>query len=44
MCHGLFAASFREDMSLEGELLVLMQNLRCVVRQMEPLRATGVPV
>ena len=44
MCHGLFAASFREDMSLEGDLLVLMQNLRCVVRQMEPLRATGVPV
>lgn len=44
MCHGLFAASFREDMSLEGDLLVLMQNLRCVVRQIELLRITGVPV
>jgi hypothetical protein len=44
MCHGLFAASFREDMSLEGDLLVLMQNLRCVVRQIELLRTTGVPV
>ena len=44
MCHGIFAASFREDMSLEGDLLVLMQNLRCVVRQIELLRTTGVPV
>ena len=44
MCHGLFAASFREDMSLEGDLLVLMQNLRCVIRQIELLRTTGVPV
>ena len=44
MCHGLFAASFREDMSLEGDLLVLMQNLRCVVPQIELLRTTGVPV
>ena len=44
MYHGLFAASFRTDMSLEGDLLVLMQNLRCVVRQMELLRVTGVPV
>ena len=44
MCHGLFAASFREDMSLEGDLLVLMQNLRCVVRQIKLLRTTGVPV
>ena len=44
MSHGIFAASFREDMSLEGDLLVLMQNLRCVVRQIELLRKTGVPV
>ena len=44
MCHGIFAASFREDMSLEGDLLVLMQNLRCVVRQIELLRTTGMPV
>jgi hypothetical protein len=44
MYHGIFAASFRGDMSLEGDLLVLMQNLRCVVRQIELLRVTGVPV
>jgi len=44
MYHGIFAASFRGDMSLEGDLLVLMQNLRCVVRQLELLRVIGVPV
>ena len=44
MYHGIFAASFQGDMSLEGDLLVLMQNLRCVVRQIELLRITGVPV
>lgn len=44
MHHGIFAAAFRADMSLEGDLLVLMQNLRCVVRQIELLRVTGVPV
>ena len=44
MYHGIFAASFQGDMSLEGDLLVLMQNLRCVVRQLELLRVTGVPV
>ncbi len=44
MYHGIFAASFQGDMSLEGDLLVLMQNLRCVVRQIELLRVTGVPV
>jgi len=44
MYHGIFAAAFRADMSLEGDLLVLMQNLRCVVRQIELLRVTGVPV
>jgi hypothetical protein len=44
MHHGLFAAAFRTDLSLEGDLLVLMQNLRCVVRQIELLRVTGVPV
>jgi hypothetical protein len=44
MQHGLFAAAFRTDLSLEGDLLVLMQNLRCVVRQIELLRTTGVPV
>jgi hypothetical protein len=44
MYHGIFAASFRRDMELEGDLLVLMQNLRCVVRQLELLRKTGAPV
>jgi hypothetical protein len=44
MYHGIFAASFQRDMTLEGDVLVLMQNLRCFVRQMELLRTTGVPV
>ena len=44
MYHGIFAASFQRDMSLEGDQLVLMQNLRCVTRQIELLRKTGVPV
>lgn len=44
MYHGIWAASFQRDMSLEGDLLVLMQNLRCVTRQIELLRVTGVPV
>jgi hypothetical protein len=43
MYHGIFAASFREDMRLEGDLLVLMQNLRCVVRHLELMRTTGAP-
>jgi hypothetical protein len=41
MCHGIWAATFRRGMRLEGDLLVLMQNLRCVTRQLELLRATG---
>ena len=44
MYHGLWAASFRRDMRLEGDLLVMMQNLRCLTRQLELLRETGVPV
>ena len=44
MCHGIWAATFREDMELQGDLLVLMQNLRCFTRQMELLRVSGVPV
>jgi hypothetical protein len=44
MYHGIWAASFQRDMSLEGDLLVLMQNLRTLTRQMELLRETGVPV
>lgn len=43
MFHGIWAATFRRDMRLEGEILILMQNLRCVTRQIELLRTTGVP-
>lgn len=41
MCHGIWSATFQRDMSLEGDLLVLMQNLRCLTRQLELLRVTG---
>lgn len=41
MFHGIWAATFRRDMRLEGDLLVLMQNLRCLTRQIELLRVTG---
>ncbi len=44
MYHGIWAASFQRDMSLEGDLLVLMQNLRTLTRQIELLRKTGTPV
>ncbi|ALS22578.1 MULTISPECIES: hypothetical protein [Paenibacillus] len=44
MYHGIWAASFQRDMKLEGDLLVLMQNLRCLTTQLELLRVVGVPV
>ena len=44
MYHGIWAASFRGDMSIEGDQLVMMQNLRSLTRQIELLRKTGVPV
>lgn len=44
MYHGIWAASFRGDMSIEGDQLVMMQNLRTLTRQLELLRKTGVPV
>ena len=44
MYHGIWSASFRSGMRLEGDLLILMQNLRCVTRQLELLRTTGAPV
>jgi len=44
MYHGIWAASFKKDMKLEGDLLPMMQNLRCLTRQLELLRTTGVPV
>ncbi|WP_020495589.1 hypothetical protein [Sciscionella marina] len=44
MFHGIWSATFRRDMRLEGEVLVLMQNLRCITRQIELLRIVGSPV
>jgi hypothetical protein len=44
MFHGIWAASFQRDMKLEGDILVMMQNLRLFTRQIELLRQTGVPV
>jgi hypothetical protein len=44
MYHGIWAASFQRDMKLEGDVLVLMQNLRCITRQIELLRSVGAPV
>jgi hypothetical protein len=44
MFHGIWAASFRKDLKLEGNLLVLMQNLRNFTAQFEVLRKSGVPV
>jgi hypothetical protein len=44
MYHGIWAATFRAGMRLEGDLLVMMQNLRCLTRQLELLRQTGVPL
>lgn len=41
MCHGIWSATFQRDMSIEGDTLVLMQNLRCLTRQFELLRITG---
>ena len=44
MFHGIWAASFCEDLKLEGNLLLLMQNLRNFTVQFELLRKCGVPV
>lgn len=44
MYHGIWAASFQRDMRLEGDVLVLMQNIRCLTRQIELLRTVGAPV
>jgi hypothetical protein len=44
MYHGIWSASFQRDLKLEGDILVLMQNLRCFTRQFELLRSVGVPV
>lgn len=44
MYHGIWAASFRRDLKMEGNILVLMQNLRNFTVQFELLRKVGVPV
>jgi hypothetical protein len=44
MYHGIFAANAKRDLRFEGDLLVMMQNLRCFVRHVELLRLTGVPL
>jgi len=44
MYHGIWSASFRRDLKLEGNLLVLMQNLRNFTVQFELWRKVGVPV
>jgi hypothetical protein len=44
MFHGIYAASFRRDLLIEGNHLVLMQNIRNFVIQFELLRKSGVPV
>ena len=44
MYHGIWSASFRKDLKIEGNHLVLMKNLRNFTVQVELLRKTGVPV
>ena len=44
MYHGIWAASFRKDLKIEGNHLILMKNLRNFTVQFEQLRKSGVPV
>jgi len=44
MYHGIWSASFRKDLKIEGNHLILMQNLRNFTVQFELLREIGVPV
>ena len=44
MYHGIWSASFQKDLKIEGNHLVLMQNLRNFTVQFELLRKSGVPV
>jgi hypothetical protein len=44
MFHGIWAASFRHDLKMEGNILIMMQNLRNFTLQFELLRKCGVPV
>ena len=44
MYHGIWSASFRKDLKIEGNHLVLMKNLRNFTVQFELLRKSGVTV
>ncbi len=44
MYHGIWSASFRKDLKIEGNHLILMRNLRNFTVQFELLRKSGVPV
>ena len=44
MYHGIWSASFRRDLRIEGNHLIMMQNLRNFTVQFELLRKSGVPV
>ena len=44
MFHGIWSESFQRDLKIEGNHLVLMQNLRNFTVQFELLRKSGVPV
>ena len=44
MYHGIWSASFRKDLKIEGNHLILMKNLRNFTVQFELLRQSGVPV
>ena len=44
MYHGIWSASFRKDLKIEGNHLALMKNLRNFTVQFELLRKSGVPV
>ena len=44
MYHGIWSASFRKDLKIECNHLILMKNLRNFTVQFELLRKTGVPV
>ena len=44
MYHGIWSASFRKDLKIEGNHLILMKNLRNFTVQFELLRISGVPV
>ena len=44
MYHGIWSASFRKALKIEGTHLILMKNLRNFTVQFESLRKSGVPV